>query len=355
MYVKRNLTPGFIARYVWPAILWTSAYNAIIFTLFFGFHVKWIDMPFELVSTVGIAIAFLIGFKNNQAYDRFWEGRKIWGSIVNYSRMWAAQVVALVRIREADGRTSPEELHAFHRELIHRHVAWINALRVQLRTAKQWAVRENFLVERFIDQHREGKSVAEVIAPFVSAAELADLRDRKNIATHLVKNQATQLATLRHEHGLVDGFDQLVLMEIVNEAYTWQGMCERIKNTPFPRQFAYFSRIFAILFCLMLPMGLIDIFEEEFVRGVEFARTFGTSYAPPSALVLSLMIPLSIIISCVFLTWEQIGDNSEEPFEERPFDVSMTALCRTIEIDLRDMLDESDLPPPIEARDHILN
>lgn len=77
MYVRRNLRPRFIARYVWPDVIWTSAYNILVFSLFFVWEIKWIDMPFQLVSTVGIAVSFLIGFKNSQAYDRYWEGRKI--------------------------------------------------------------------------------------------------------------------------------------------------------------------------------------------------------------------------------------------------------------------------------------
>ncbi|GAA0739089.1 bestrophin family protein [Sphingomonas japonica] len=355
MYVKRNLSPRFVARYVWPDLLWTSLYNLCIFALFFIVQIKWFDMPFELVSTVGIAVAFLIGFKNNQAYDRFWEGRKIWGAIVNSSRMWAAQVISLVRVREASAGVDTAAVEAMHRELIYRQIAWINALRVQLRTQKQWAVKENFLVERFIDRHRDRTSVAETIAPFVSAAELDDLSRRQNVATHLVKNQARQLEALRHEHKLIDGFDMLLLMKTVNDAYDLQGMCERIKNTPLPRQFAYFSKVFTILFCLLIPLGLIDMFEEEFMRGAEYANLFGTMYKPPSSYLLIFIVPLSVLISSVFLTWEQIGDNSEEPFEARPFDVSMTALCRTIEIDLRDMLDEANLPPATAARDHILN
>jgi len=67
-----------------------------------------------------------------------------------------------------------------------------------------------------------------------------------------------------------------------------------------------------------------------------------------------LQIPFSVLISWIFTTMESVGDNSTDPFEGRLNDVPMTALCRTIEIDLRDMLNEENLPEPIQPKDYIL-
>lgn len=340
MYVKRNLTPGFVLRYTWPSILWTTAYTSAVFVAFFAFDVKWIDIPFDLVSAVGIAVAFLIGFKNNQAYDRFWEGRKIWGQIVNYSRVWAAQSISLVKAPACNDIDVPD----VQRTLVHRHLAWINALRIQLRQPNAFAVRENILVERLVAKHDPGESVLGTIAPFVSDEEREALSARKNIATHLVKRQAQDLADLRRA-GAIDGFDQLMMMETLEKAYDLQGMCERIKNTPFPRQFAFFSHMFTVLFCLLLPLGFVDVFEREIATGAASELSPWIQYAK---------IPLAVLTSWIFLTWETVGNSSEDPFEGRPHDVSMTALCRTIEIDLRDMLDERSLPGPVAPKDHVL-
>ncbi|MCV0384669.1 MAG: hypothetical protein K5799_14690 [Erythrobacter sp.] len=345
MYIRRRLTADFVLRYTWTSLLWTAIYSTTVVTLFFWYNVKWIDVPFELVSTVGIAVSFFIGFKNNQAYDRYWEGRKIWGQIVNYSRTWGMQIVSLVG---HDG-----ELRDDKKVLIHRHIAWLYALRTQLRRPNGAGIVENPLIERLISRHRETGEIPEVIGPFVSDDEGRDFSSRANSATRLIHNQAKHLQSLGGENGHIDGFDRILLMETLEKFYDLQGMCERIKNTPFPRQFAFFSQFFTVVFCLILPLGLLEVYEQELLAGVEFARTFGNDYRP-TTLALFAIIPLSVLVSWIFLTWEKIGDSSEDPFEGRPFDVSMTALCRTIEIDLRDMLDEPELPQKTPPRDNIL-
>ncbi|MBT8312271.1 MAG: hypothetical protein HKP23_05485, partial [Flavobacteriaceae bacterium] len=139
-------------------------------------------------------------------------------------------------------------------------------------------------------------------------------------------------------------FDKQVFHNNLEELYNLQGKCERIKNTPFPRQYAYFSTLFTWLFILLLPFGLLDVFEE----GISLIEGSVRSW------YLFMMIPFSVLISWIFVTMEKVGSNSEDPFEGRINDVPMTALCRTIEIDLRDMLDEDNLPEKVEAQDHIL-
>ncbi len=344
MYIKRNIDLGLVLRYAWPILLGTSVYTGLVFIAYYKLNLTWLDVPFELVATVGIAVSFFIGFKNAQSYDRFWEGRKIWGAIVNYSRTWANQVLNLITIDPLRSDLSDEELREHHRVLIHRHIAWLNALRVQLRQPTSFSMTDNVLVEALVEDHDEGEHVFGVIRPFVSDAERRALYRRKNVATHLVKNQAAHLRTLREEHHAMDGFDHMMLMKCLEEFYNLQGMCERIKNTPFPRQYAYFSNLFTYIFVALLPLGLLDVFEAEFREGYSVESTW-TLYA---------MMPLSVLVSWMFLTWESVGDNSEDPFENRPNDVPMTALTRTIEIDLRDMLDEKELPEKELAKDNIL-
>lgn len=355
MYVKRNLTVPFVLRYTWTALLWSTLWATATLIAFFWFEIKWIDVPFELVSAIGIAVSFFIGFKNNQAYERFWEGRKVWGSIVNLSRTWTSLVLSLPAAAAGDGPGGDglDPLRSRQQALVYRHLAWINALRVQLRQPTGFGVRENVMVERLVAAHRDPATVAEVIAPFVSTEEAVRLAGKRNVATQLVMQQADEVRALRHD-GAIDGFGQLLLQQSLETAYDLQGMCERIKTTPFPRQYAFFSHVFTILFCLLLPLGLLDVYEKEMLASFTFAQTFHTRYVQPTDVMLIAMVPLSVLVSWIFLTWEKIGDSSEDPFEGRPHDVSMSALCRTIEIDLRDMLDEHDLPDKLQPRDNIL-
>ncbi|WP_298542219.1 bestrophin family ion channel [uncultured Aquimarina sp.] len=332
MYIKRNIGWGLILRFAWKNLLFFTIYTACIFSLYHFFELQFIDIPFQPLSVIGIAVAFYIGFKNSQSYDRFWEGRKIWGGIVNYSRTWANQVLCLVN-------DDPET----KKVLIYRHIAWINALRIQLRQPTSFSLKENAAVERLFNKHGERNPACDATKNFVSESEYKDLLQRKNAATHLVKNQGLHIKELLNS-GKITEFDKQLLHGVLEELYNLQGKCERIKNTPFPRQYAYFSTVFTWIFVLLLPFGLLNVFENELVDMTHHLKPW----------FIFLMIPLSVLVSWIFTTMEKIGSNSEDPFEGRINDVPMTALCRTIEIDLRDMLDEKELPEKEKPKDNIL-
>ncbi|HMB61578.1 MAG TPA: bestrophin family ion channel [Eudoraea sp.] len=332
MYVKRNIGWGIIMRYAWK--------NLIIFTLWGGFvfgaylFLGWqhIDIPFQPLSVIGIAVAFYIGFKNSQSYDRFWEARKIWGGIVNYSRTWGTDVLCFV-----------DDVHETKKVLLYRHIAWINALRIQLRQPNSFSLKENRAVERLFERHGEKNPACEGMQLLLDPGEIADLENRKNVATQLVKNQGLHLRQLLADDKITE-FDKQVFHHVLEELYNLQGKCERIKNTPFPRQYAYFSTLFTWMFVVLIPFGLLNVFESELVE-ITPVNTWW---------YLGLMIFFSVLISWIFITMEKIGSNSEDPFEGRINDVPMTALCRTIEIDLRDMLNEDPLPEKVQAQDNIL-
>ena len=137
--------------------------------------------------------------------------------------------------------------------MIHRHIAWINSLRVQLRQPKSWAIKENSMVEKLFDRHGEKQPSCDQAKGLISAEEYADLQKRVNAATHLVKNQANQVTDLKKQ-GVLDGFQEDQLHSVLEEFYNLQGKCERIKNTPFPGQYGYFARLFTTIFILLIPL-----------------------------------------------------------------------------------------------------
>lgn len=337
MYIKRNIGWGLILKYAWKNLIFFTLYAGIIFFMYYSLEWHFIDIPFQPLSVIGIAVAFYIGFKNSQSYDRFWEGRKIWGGIVNYSRTWTIQVLSFAHTQ------NKEETKKLQTELVHRHIAWLNTLRTQLRQPKSWAIKENRMVEKLFDRHGERNISCQQAIGLVSPEEFEDLQKRVNPATHLIKNQALKVTELR-KLNLIDGFQEDQFQSVLEEFYNLQGKCERIKNTPFPRQYGYFAKVFTWLFVLLIPFGMLDVFEDDMVNLPERIQE---GY-------IFLMIPFSVLISWIFITMDSIGDNSEDPFEGRINDVPMTALCRTIEIDLRDMLDEENLPESIKPKDNIL-
>ncbi|MCB2407143.1 bestrophin family protein [Hymenobacter lucidus] len=321
MYIRENLRWRVIWKYAWRSVLLFTLYSLLLCTLYSVAGLHFIAIPWQPVATLGIAVSFYIGFKNNGSYDRFWEGRQLWGGIVNASRTWAIKALEFVTsIVDAPNVQAPaasaHELSHRHRQLVYRHIAWCNALRLQLR--------------------RQPELWDEQVAPFLDPEESEIMRRKQNPPTHLLRQQSAELRILREERGLLNDFQHVSMVETIEQLYTLQGGCERIKNTPFPRQYAFFSYVFVWLFIALLPLGLLG----------EFSK-LGPDHV-------WLTIPFSVLVSWVFNTIEIVGHTSENPFDNQMNDVPMTALCRTIEIDLREMLGETQLPTRLEPIDDIL-
>lgn len=313
----------------------------LVYVLYAYCGLWFLRVPFLPIATVGTAVAFYVGFKNNAAYERFWEGRKIWGGIVNASRSWATAVVSYVDVNEED-----PPAHDMRRELVYRHLAWVNALRLQLRRTSRFFVKPARSTKARLARHAEHmrNDWDRELQPFLAQDELVEVSAKANPATHLLARQGTRLAGLVKDQRL-DLFHQIAMMQLVTELYALQGQCERIKNTPFPRQYAEFSRVFTLVFTALIPFGLLDVFADHLHASMTTLQTL-TPVIP--------MFLASWLISWVFTTMEGIGDSSEDPFERSMNDVPMNALSRAIEIDLRQLLGETDVPGKEEVVDDIL-
>ena len=297
---------------------------------------EWLRLPGLPVTLLGTAMAFYLGFKGSAAYDRVWEARKIWGGIVNTSRTWGTYVTTLVSDLHAESApTTP--LAEVHRELVYRHIAWLTALRVQLLQPRSWEhrqgwnnrYREHFDTMPYSDDRLRGE-----LAPFLDAAELDALMTKKNRATQLLQRQGERLIELFAELRIED-FRHMELVGLIEEFYTLQGKCERIKNFPLPRQYATANHWFVGLFILLLPFALLSAFHGSDLPEI---WTWAT-------------VPVSMLIGWVFYTWDMVVEYSEIPFEGLINDIPMAALARGIEIDLREMLGETELPPAVAAID----
>lgn len=302
------------------------------------FDFKFLALPWLPVALIGTAVAFLIGFKNNASYDRLWEARKIWGAIVNSSRTWGIMVKDFVTDQFTNELMTPSELNNIHQRLIYRHVAWLTALRFQLRKAKKWESMDKAYNKE--DQKRyhvpelEAKMDQEM-KPFLSKDDQTYLIPKKNKATHLLALQSKDLKRL-YSQKIIEDFRHMEMVGMLQDLFTQQGKCERIKNFPYPRQFATLSLFFIWIFVALVPFGMLEEFEK---LGENFVW---------------LTIPFSVLVSWIFHTMEKIGEATENPFEGGANDIPMAALSRTIEIDLRQMLEETELPEPVQAVNDIL-
>lgn len=338
MYIRRNIRPSLVIRFAFGPVIFFTIWSILVV---YGFHFfehagKTISIPFLPLSTIGIAVAFYIGFKNNASYDRFWEGRKIWGGIVNYSRTWGNQVMCFVSKHRAKGNITDDQLFEIQKTLIYRHIGYINALRNRLRQPSSFSLKQHAAVSKLTPDNIERKHWDEEVGGFLSEEEYKYAIERVNTPTQIVRLQGDHLKQLMEELGLIEDFRHMEMMRVLEEFYTLQGKAERIKNTPFPRQYAFFSKVFTWIFMLLLPFGMVGEFSSA---GHD---------------LIWLTVPFCVLISWIFYTMEIVGDNSEDPFENFINDVPMTALCRTIERDLRDMLGETELPEGIKPLHDVL-
>ncbi|WP_027384691.1 bestrophin family protein [Epilithonimonas caeni] len=310
---------------------------SIIPTLLFYFlDWKWLAIPWVPVALLGTATAFISGFKNTQTYNRTWEARQIYGAIINNSRAFGIMVKDFVR--EDD-----EHQAKIHQEIIYRHFAWLTALRFQLREVKSW---ENVKTKSYNLEYLKHYKVPEwestldeELKTFLNEEERQYILSTKNRATQIIAIQSSQLRKLNQE-GKISDYNYVALENQLKELYDQQGKCERIKNFPYPRQFSSINLYFTNALCLLLPLGFIG----EISKMIE---KFGEN-------IIWLVVPFSVLLGWVFLVLEQIGESTENPFEGSANDIPITQISRNIEIDLREMLGEKELPPAIQPNNNIL-
>lgn len=173
------------------------------------------------------------------------------------------------------------------------------------------------------------------LRPYLSDEEYRYVLGKKNRATQLIALQSAHLRRLK-EAGRIEPLNYVEMENLLVGLYDQQGKCERIKNFPYPRQFASINLFFVWLLVILLPFGMLKEFEKLGECFVWFT------------------IPFSVLVSWIFTCLEKVGEATENPFEGGANDIPMAALSRTIEIDLRDMLDETNLPPALQPVNNIL-
>lgn len=385
MIVRRTLSWRRILGYLGRPLAGYTLLALVVSVAHAGWGATWLAVPALPVTILAATLGILLGFRNNSGYDRWWEARTVWGGIVNVSRTFARLALTLLPpgpdgVPGAEGsdgagplarrgyRASPlveaafwdgdgvarrdgdrasdgavrdehgaavgapgllrepgvagvaalEPCH-FHtvsaeaRELVYAQIGFVNALRCHLR-------RQDPLPE---------------VAPFVRAPVLDALHAEQNVPAALLVWMATRL---RRVLGGTDGdaprvpdatLRLLALSDTLAELTTLMGACERIKNTPIPRQYDFLPRVMVRVYLAILPLSMVS--ELGFVTPV-----------------------VTAVIGFLFLSLDAIGRNVEAPFENDIHDTPMSALCRTIEINLRQMLGETDLPPAVQPVDGFL-
>ncbi|HEY0120373.1 MAG TPA: bestrophin family protein [Rhizobium sp.] len=251
--------------------------------------------PFSLL---GIALSIFLGFRNNACYDRWWEGRRDWGQLINASRGFARQTLILEAAGEA-GRQA-------RRDLLRLTMAFAQALVCHLRPGGD---------ENKVLRH-------------LASGDVDFYRTAQNKPDLLLRLMAADLARLKAQGGISDIQYQMFDASIAQMGAA-QAACERIRNTPLPFGYTLLLHRTAYLFCFLLPFGFVD------------TLGWGSPF-------------VAVLVAYTFFGLDALGDELEDPFGNRPNALAIGALADTIEINLRETLGETDLPPMPQPKDFVL-
>ena len=328
----------------WETLVFFGAATAIT-ALYSLLGLSFLRLPWAPVAVVGTAVAFIVGFQNNAAYGRIWEARKIWGGIVNTSRTWGMKTKDMVSNERAEQPVSEKELAEIREALVHRHIAWLAALRHAMRKNKPWEEFErhgtNREWQRQMHIPERIRTLEDDVFDYLSSGEIEHIGDKSKKATALLYLQSQHLRRLK-ERGLIWEFSFLELENLLEELFTLQGKSERIKNFPYPRQYATLSHIFVRLFLVLIPFATVPAFGA-------IGKSLDHDWPTLAPLFVWIAVPFITIIAWIFHTMERIGRVGENPFEGSANDVPISTIARGIEIDLRQMLDEDKdtVPEPL--------
>lgn len=264
----------------------------LIYTLLFEIFHHWfinisVDIPIAVPTMIGTIISLLLAFKSNQAYDRWWEARIIWGSIVNESRTLTRQMIAFYKDPDFSVKAND-----FKEKFTKRQIAWCYSLGQSLRN----------------------KDAIKPIKAFLTEEELHFVKNHQNVPNALLLLHAKDIRDAKNDKR-INAYQQVEIDNTLSRLCDAMGKCERIKNTIFPTTYSMYIRLTLCLFIMLLPFGL-------------------------NGYIGWFAVPLITTISAAFFLIEKMAIHLQDPFENRPTDTPVTAISNTIEKNLMQMINE---------------
>ena len=296
MLLKKNIPIGYIFGKIKYEVLFVAIYGITIEVIYQNFHITNISIPMTVHTVLGTIISLLLAFRSNQAYDRWWEARIIWGSIVNDSRTLARQILALI-----DEPFEPDSIQPFKNRMIKRQIAWCYALGNSLR----------------------GNDPLPSINKLVSEEDYEYVKEYDNKHVGLLQLHARDLKNALKQ-GWVNPYQQIEIDNTLTRLCDAMGKCERIKNTVFPSTYSLYIHLALHFFIILLPFGLIELFG-------------------------FLMVPVLVVITACFFLIEKMAIHLQDPFENKPTDTPVLTISRNIERDLKQMMNDKHAPVVYET------
>lgn len=282
MLLNKKISVWYFIREIKSQILFIGIFAVVIGLLDMLPWFRKISLPLNIPALLGTAVSLLLAFRTSQSYERWWEARTVWGAIVNDSRTFVRLIIQFMPA--GDEKTV--------KDFAERQIIWTYALGESLRK-----LPFSEKVQQYIVQHQ------------IKAV---------NIPNALLDAHSRQLKDIAVSQGLTD-FQQMQLNDIITRLCDSMGKCERLKNTVFPRSYSVLVHILIYVFAIILPFGLDD-----------------------SQLAVEILV--TFLIPIVFIAIEKTSIIMQDPFENRPVDTPVTSLAQTIEINIRQMIGEQNVP-----------
>lgn len=289
MLLKENIPFKYVFGKIRREVILITLYVTCIALLQYIFHLK-LAIPMTVPGLLVTVISLLLAFRANQAYDRWWEARIVWGGIVNDSRSFARQVVSFI-----DNAYESDEKAEMETRLVNRQIAWAHSLGRALR-------------DRGTDKN---------LHKWLSADDLEFIQNFSSTPMALLELQARDLKYAL-DNGWINMYQHIELDKTLTRFSDHMGKCERIKKTVFPSTYGLYLHLAMNLFIMLLPFALIEFFGW-------------------------VMIPLVTVISSAFWLIEKMSVHLQDPFENKPTDTPVTSIAQTIERDLKQVLREHHL------------
>ena len=294
---------------------------------------RWIAIPWPVLAVLGTAASFIVGFKNTQTYQRTVEAQQIWSSITALSRYWG--LICRDFLPAGDACAT----------LVSRHLAWLTAVRYQLRTPRVWeaagrSANVEFQQKSFaVPEHQT--DLRSALGAYLSEDDVAELVGHGRIPQALLSMQSQAIRKL-YDAQAIPVLHHTEMQKTLKDLIDQHARAERIKNFPYPRQYAIVNSLFVWSFALLLPFGVIKEFAQLRVGGMLYGH------------MAWMAVPFSVLVAWIYLSLDQVGESTENPFEGSANDVPVTHLCRSLEVELRTLLGERGLPEPDQPAGHIL-
>lgn len=289
MLLRKNIPFRYVFGKIKNELCFITLYAAVVALLYEGEHLTRISIPISVPTVMGTVISLLLGFRSNQAYDRWWEARHVWGAIVNDSRTLTRQIISFT-----DNLYDNESIHKFRKGVVKRQIAWCFALEQLLRR----------------------KQPLKGLDKWLSKKEIETVSHHDNVPVGLLEQHARDIK-IALDKGWINSFQHVELDRTLTRLCDAQGKCERIKNTIFPVTYSLYIHFSLLLFISLLPFGIIEYFG-------------------------FFEVPLVAAISASFLLIEKMAIHLQDPFENKPTDTPMITIAQGIEKNLNQQLREKE-------------